>query len=197
MTNDPDDTASGDWSWGEIGANRAGYVRAANAVLASLQGRGARWWGYSVSHTNFEVVIGKPWQDDNIVLCLAACKHVTGPVEWPRQQIEVTFEDDPQHPDKPGTYTLQDPTVNFRAEGGVFRWRRGYDIAAHHQALWGGRRGGAAQAKLEEVLASLKKTLEDYYAGQINFGDLEYRVQCLLWYRLPVIRTPKPGSTGQ
>src|SRR4051794_39647798 len=62
-------------------------VLAANVALRSMRDKGARWWSFSVSHTTFDIVIGDPLGDDNVVLCIPACDYLAGPVHWPNQQI--------------------------------------------------------------------------------------------------------------
>src|SRR5204862_2474999 len=67
-------------------------LRAANAVLASARGKGACWSSYSASHSTFEMLIGEPYAEDNIVLSMPACASLAGPVRWPAQQIEVVWK---------------------------------------------------------------------------------------------------------
>src|SRR5258708_7500633 len=92
----------------------------------------AQWWGYSVSHRNFQLDVAPPGAADNLVIQLMACEHIAGPVSWLRQHIVVTIHDDPDDPYRIPDYTLTDESVGFRAVGKVLRWRKGYDIGSHH-----------------------------------------------------------------
>src|SRR5947207_2017170 len=60
-------------TYAQIDAEQSEYVRAANAILASLRDKGARWSSYSASHSTFEMVVGEPHAEDHIVLSLPAC----------------------------------------------------------------------------------------------------------------------------
>ena len=110
----------------EIDAEQAVYVKAANEALASARGQRARWWSFMVSHYTFELVVGDAAGKDNIVLCLAACRNISGPVSWPNQQLKVLWHNDPI--ERKWDYVLLDDTVGFRAEAGVFGWERNYDL---------------------------------------------------------------------
>ncbi len=168
---------------------REEYVQAANAALASMRGKEARWWNFSVSHTTFDMVIGEPTGTDNIVLCLPACKYLTGPVGWLDQQIEVVIA--------PGSRSIviQDPSVGFRAEGaGLFLWRRNYDILSYH-GVWGGR-SAKSRLSIDEVTQGLKKQLASYYNGEIGFSPLMNRVNMFLWYALPAAGNCTGNTVG-
>jgi len=118
-------------TYGEIDADEARYVAAANDALASLRERGCRWWNYSVSHCTFELVIGDPLaRYPNLVICLAACDHISGPVGWANQQLRVIWDNDRER-NKPWVFTLRDDSVHFKAVGGVFGWRRNFDLHKH------------------------------------------------------------------
>jgi hypothetical protein len=135
---DPDEIAR-TGTWGQHWIEPTEKVRTANLALASMRGSGARWWRYSVSHCSFEMIVGKASVEDNLVLSLSACEHISGPVEWQAQRIDVTFQPDPEFPNS-GIYTLQDGSVQFRAVGKAFRWKRGWDMWAHDGFYLG--RGG-------------------------------------------------------
>src|SRR5262249_27230237 len=68
------------------------HIKAANTALSSMRDKGARWWNYCVSHRTFDMVIGDPMGNDNIALCLPACAHLSGPVKWDNQRIEVVVD---------------------------------------------------------------------------------------------------------
>lgn len=119
-------------TYAEIDADEARYVEAANDALNSLREWGCRWWNYTVSHRTFEMVVGDPLaRESNLVLCLAACDQISGPVSWTKQQLRVIWDNDRER-DKPWAFTLEDDSVKFRAVGGVFSWRRDYDLHKYH-----------------------------------------------------------------
>lgn len=117
-------------TYAQIDAKQAEDVRGANDALAELRDRGSRWWRYFVSHATFEVVIGEPHAHDNMVITLAACDHIAGPVGWPNQRLRVVWHND-READKAWVFVLEDESVGFKAVGGVFGWRRGFDLLEH------------------------------------------------------------------
>jgi hypothetical protein len=196
MNFDPDEMTPGGRTWRQIWADHADNVKAANLALASMQGRRARWWGYMVSHCTFEMVVGEPFRDDNIVLSMPGCDYLSGPVWWLHQHIEVKLEYEPDNPVVPSKFTLNDPTVEFHAVGKAFRWQRNFDISAHHG--WYGRRAGShPPMKIEQTLEVLEKSLREFYDGQLNYDDLQSRIDHLLWYMLPIVKMSKPGCDSQ
>jgi hypothetical protein len=128
---DPNQMAPCGLTYAQIDARQAEYVRGANEALTGLRRWGCRWWLYSVSHSNFEVVVGAPQGPDNLVISLAACDYIAGPVGWPNQRLRVVWHND-READKAWVYVLEDESVGFRAVGGVFAWRRGYDLLKQH-----------------------------------------------------------------
>ena len=129
MTFDPNQTTPSGKSDGEIEAREAEYIRAANEALSAAREKWAGWWGYSVSHNTFEMIVGRPNEPDNVVLSLSACDYLAGPVDWPGQRIEVVRRYDAQR-SRPGwEFEIRDVAVGFRAVGRMFRWQRGFDLS--------------------------------------------------------------------
>jgi len=158
-------------------------VSAANTALRSMRNKGARWWCFSVSHTTFDIVIGEPLGDDNVVLCIPACGYLAGPVEWPNQQIEIELADN--------VVLIQDHSVGFRAEGRSFRWRRNYDILSFH-GIWGARGSGPKpEIGMDEVSRRFSDLLSEYYKGDKGYDELAGDVNSLLWYTLPTKMSAK------
>jgi hypothetical protein len=124
---DPNQITPCGLTYAQIDAKEAEYVRGANDALAELRDRGCRWWLYSVSHCTFEVVIGDPHARDNLVISLAGCDHIAGPVGWPNQRLRVVWHND-READKAWVFVLEDESAGFRAIGGVFGWQRGYNL---------------------------------------------------------------------
>ena len=193
---DPDETQPSDGPSSELWAKLAEDVRAANAALAAMRETHAQWWGYSVSHRNFEMVVNGDRGDNNIVLWLSMCNHIAGPVSWSDQQLAVTLESD--CPNGWPIYTLRDDSVQFHAVGRLLRWRQGYDIESRHGLKWGGRRSGPLpnDLGLPEVLGGLEEILTRYYSGKITFGELEYQVRTNLWHRLPFVKVSPSDAEG-
>lgn len=155
-------------------------VAAANAALCAMRDKGARWWNYCVSHTTFDMVVGDPLGNDNVVLCLPGCGYLTGPVQWPNQQIEIQFTEN--------CVVLQDQSVGFRAEGGPLRWRRNYDLLSYH-GIWGARSGGKVpELPLDALIQRFRELLARYYDGEIGYDEVATRSNSLLWYNLPARR---------
>ncbi len=94
MALDPNEVTQCGLTQDQIDAREAQYVREANDALAELWYRDCKWWLYSVSHRTFEVVIGGPLDHDNVVIALAGCDHIAGPVTWPNQQLRVVLHSD-------------------------------------------------------------------------------------------------------
>jgi len=133
VTYDPNFVTPCGKTYAEIDAEQARTIAMANDALGSLRNLGCRWWVYSVSHCTLELVIGDPLaRETNLVICLGGCDHITGPVDWEKQQLRVTLLDyDPSQRHVPRTFILQDDSVGFKAVGHVFGWRRDFDIHKH------------------------------------------------------------------
>lgn len=133
-------------SFEEIEREQTAYVKAANEVLAGMWDKGGRWWEYTVSHRTFELVVGDAQGKDNLVLSLAACDYIAGPVIWPEQYIKVSWCFDKTRPLGSLEFTLQDSSVGFKAVGGVFAWRKNYDLLnegnLHATLLYGKHKKG-------------------------------------------------------
>lgn len=128
MPFDPNLVTPAGKTYAEIDASQARDVAAANEALALLRGLGCRWWSYSLSHRTFELVIGDPVAGGpNLVISLADCDRIGGPVSWADQQLRVTW-DNGRERNEGWKFTLRDDAADFVAIGGVFRWRRDFDI---------------------------------------------------------------------
>jgi hypothetical protein len=195
MAFDPNQLTPSGKTYAQIDAEQSEYVRAANAILASLRDKGARWSSYSASHSTFEMLVGEPYAEDNIVLSLPACEHVAGLVQWPAQQIEVVWRCDRECPTRPWEFEIRDEAVGFRAVGLVFRWRRGHDLWAQG-GLWFGRGAGPeAPLNCEQAEVSMAKLLRHYYNGLLGYNDLKWEVSRIL-EQLPVLRG-RPSVAGE
>jgi hypothetical protein len=106
-----------------------------NALLASMPECCARWWRYTVSHRTFDIVVGDAQGRENVVLCLAAARHLGGPVEWKNQRLHVGITDPPQDADSPRWFVLEDDAAGFRAEGAMLQWKRNHDMLKHGGSL--------------------------------------------------------------
>jgi hypothetical protein len=155
----------------------ADKLRELETDLRATRDKGARWWDFSVSHTTFNLVIGDPLGDENLVLCLPGCRYLAGPVQWPNQQIEVGFVDN--------SIVIEDRTVGFRAQGGLLQWRKNYDIWSFH-GIWNARGSGPEPGLgIDGVTMRLRTCLSQYYEGKIGFAELAYQTNAVLWYSLP------------
>ena len=93
-------------------------VEKINKALKSYAHADARWWSYSATHRTFEIVVGDPSGNGNIVLCLAGCDHIAGPVEWKNQKLEAKWIGDAQGK---WHFTIADEVAGFRAVGDELR----------------------------------------------------------------------------
>ena len=159
MTLDPNEVTQHGPTMNQIDAQEAEYVRGVNDALAELRDRDCRWWLYSVSHRTFEVVISGPLDHDNVVIALAGCDHIAGPVTWPNQQLRVVLHSDRlASVGRMGVYVLEDESVGFKAVGALFRWQRGYDLLEHGSLYMPRSRSGSGDndicaLKYKELIA--------------------------------------------
>jgi len=86
-----------------------------------------RWWLYSVSHRTFEFVVGDPSGSDNVVISVAACSHIAGPVGWPNQRLRIIWHND-RESGRAWVSVLEDEAVGFKAVGATLIWKRGWDL---------------------------------------------------------------------
>jgi hypothetical protein len=76
--------------------------------------------------------------------CGISAQHKPGsPVRWENQRLRVHWL---SHWEAitPWTFVLEDESVGFRADGSVFKWRRGYDLPKRG-SLYIPRPSGAAK----------------------------------------------------
>jgi hypothetical protein len=178
-------------TYARIDAEQMEYVRAANAALASVRDKGACWSSYWASHSTFEMLVGEPYAEDNVVLSMPACESLAGPVRWPAQQIEVVFRCDRESESRAWEFEIRDEAVGFRAVGEVFRWRRGHDLWAQG-GVWFGRGSGPEEPlNCEQAEEELARLLRHFYNGMVGYNDLKSEVFRIL-DQLPVV----PGRTS-
>jgi hypothetical protein len=189
MAFDPSQVTPGGKTSVQIDAEMAEYVRAANAALASARDKDACWSVYYPSHSTFEVLVGEPDAEDNILLSMPACEYVAGPVRWPAQHIEIVWHCDRERVGEARRYELQDGAAGFRAVGLMFRWARGLDPRVGG-GLWFGR-GSAPPDPLnyEQAQGALTAELRRFYRGLMRCDSLYFRALDIL-AMLPGERTP-------
>ena len=117
-------------SYEQIDREHTAYVKAANKAVTALSEVGFRWWNYSVSLSSFTILIGDASaQRDNVVIFLASCEYISGPVNWLKpHQLEVVFNSDRTKSRDVWEFVVQDKSAGFRAMAGVFEWRKNYDL---------------------------------------------------------------------
>jgi len=101
-------------------------VAALNEALASRSEWSATWWSYSASLRTFELVIGEPDGDANIVVVLSNCTELSGPTSWSKQHIRAEF----LQIDNLWSFKLIDSSVGFVAHSNMLAWRRNFDLVA-------------------------------------------------------------------
>lgn len=121
-------------SYEQIDRKKTAYVQAANKALAALPDTGYRWWNYEVSHCKFSLVVGDPTAEQgNVVILLAACKYISGSVDWFQpHQLEVIFHCDRTKRDV-WEFVVQSEAASFRAVAGVFEWRKNFNILERYK----------------------------------------------------------------
>ncbi len=192
---DPNRMTPSGKTYAQIDAEQSEYVRAANAILASIRDKGASWSSYSPSHSTFEMLVREPFAEDNIVLSLPLCEYVAGPVQWLPQQIEVIWRCDRESPARPWEFEIRDQAVGFRAVGLVFRWQRGHDLWAQG-GLWFGRgTGPEAPLSCEQAEGVVAKLLRHFYNGLMGYNDLKWEVSRIL-DQLPIVQV-RPSLAGE
>ena len=121
-------------TYAEVDAEQADYVSSANEALESLRNLGARWWYYMVSHYTLEILIGEATGKNNLVIALSACEWITGPVEWPNQNLRVLWHNN-RSSGGGWDFIVQDLDVGFEVRAGTFMWARDYDLY-NNQSLY-------------------------------------------------------------
>jgi hypothetical protein len=115
-------------TYDEIDREQEADIREANKALSLLSGKGGLWWSYSVSLSRFELLVGEATGKDNLVLSLAACEYISGPVLWDEQNLEVIWHNDRTRESGSWKFILQDEPVGFKAIGKLFSWRKDFDL---------------------------------------------------------------------
>src|SRR5262249_37722464 len=132
----------------EIDREEEVYVREANKALSLMRSKGGHWWSYSAGHSTFELLVGEATGEDNLVLSLAACEYISGPVIWDEQNLEVIWYCDRTRERGGWKFVLQDEPVGFKAIGGVFAWRKDFDLLEHDRLNF--------QNAMEKIIADRK-----------------------------------------
>jgi hypothetical protein len=195
MAFDPNRMTPSGKTYAQIDAQQSEYVRAANATLASLRDKRACWSRYWASHSTFEMLIGEPSAEDNIVLSLPACEYVAGPVHWPAQQIEVVWRCDRDNSTRPWEFEVRDEAAGFRAVGLMFLWRRGHDVYAQGGLWFGPGTGPEAPLSCEQAEVAVTKLLRHFYDGLMGYNHLTWEVIRVLG-QLPDL-WDRPGAPGE
>jgi hypothetical protein len=99
-----------------------------NAALANISGVSAAWWSYTVSHQTFELVVGEPSGNRNVVITLSACDEVSGPTRWSGQNLQVRFTPSSEA----WLFEVADRSVSFVAHSRMLAWRKDFDVLEHH-----------------------------------------------------------------
>jgi hypothetical protein len=186
MAHDPNQMTPSGLTYAQIDAREAVYVSGANNALDELRGLGCRWWSYSVSHRTFEIVVGDPLaRTTNLVTSLAACEQITGPVDWPGQQLKVIWHND-REAEQAWMFVLEDVSVGFRAVGGVFGWRRRYDLLAQGGLRFGRGSGPESLLTCEQAERSAVGVLRRVYGGRMGHNELMAEKSRVL-DKLPVV----------
>lgn len=98
-----------------------------NALLESTGERAVRWWSYTASLNAFELLVGDPSGAGNLVLVMASCKYISGPVAWPSQRLHVAMLDSTETDQTP-TFEIRDNTVGFVAQASMFTFEKDRDL---------------------------------------------------------------------
>jgi hypothetical protein len=101
-------------------AENAVKVARLNSALGACQSLGGRWWSYTVSHQTFVLLIGDPSGQNNVVITLAACEHLSGPATWSVQHLRVSFT----VVQGGCVFEVRDPTANFLAQARMLAWSK-------------------------------------------------------------------------
>jgi len=102
-------------------------IAAANALLESEGKWAARWWSYTASLNTFELLVGDPSGTGNLVLVMAGCTHLSGPVSWSAQRLRVTLLR-PTEDDQPPTFELRDNANGFVAKASLFTFQKDWNL---------------------------------------------------------------------
>lgn len=132
---DPNAIAPNGFTYAELDAREADSVQRLNEALAANQHLGARWWGYSVSHCTFDLILGDPLaREENIAICCPATVSIAGPISWPKQQLQVEWTCD-RESKRIWWYKLTDANAGFSLESDMLLWRQNFDILAN-SSIW-------------------------------------------------------------
>ena len=91
---------------------------------------------------------------------------------------------------------LEDESAGFRAIGGVFGWRRGYDLLAQGGLRFGRGAGPAVALNHGQADAAVEKLLRQFYGGLLGYDQLRFQVLEVL-EQLPVVESGALGEQRQ
>lgn len=107
---------------------KASLVAEANSLLADASGRLARWWNFSASLSSFELLVGEASANNNLVLVLASCNFISGPVAWNTQRLVVRMDEGLATTPHSYVFELTDESVGFIARSNMFTFKQGWDL---------------------------------------------------------------------
>jgi hypothetical protein len=123
------------------------WLANANEALQRLGHEEACWWGYSVSHQTFRLIVN-PSSGPNVAIMLIWCNLAAGPTRWCPQHLTVgKFPINDGHSlFLPGhRFFVEDSKIGFRAEADWLGWRA--DVSLHTANDWWPPQGFALPAE--------------------------------------------------
>jgi hypothetical protein len=120
-------------------------VAEVNRLLVASGDLGARWWQYTASLSAFELLVGEPTDDGNLILVLASCSFLSGPVAWSQQRLSVRMNELAPGELNAGVFEVRDESANFIARSSMFSFKRGWNLLERGSVMFprGWRSSGA------------------------------------------------------
>lgn len=109
-------------------STKATLIAEANSLLAAASGCSARWWQFTASLSSFELLLGEPSANNNLVLVLASCTFISGPVAWNSQRLVVRMKEELATEPHSFVFEVTDESVGFVARSNMFSFKQGWDL---------------------------------------------------------------------
>lgn len=196
MTTDPEQLRPfGDSAQALIIARQAESIRAANEALDRLRARDCWWESYHATFQRLTLVVGDSHGEDNVVLGLLDCRHISGPNFWSGHPLRVTWHN--QSTDvKEWIFTLEASSIGFKAVGGAFTWRACCNVLEDVRHWRPRGLEPMPNLSLEESVNQVTRLLRLFYGGRISYGSLMNEVENVL-VRTPIVESTLDPTPGQ
>ena len=122
--------------YSQVVADYSRIVNETDDLLLALRPSAARWWGYAVSHSSFQILVGEMAPKPNVAILMHWVSYLCGPTRWKDQQLRISWKTGQPDDMNDFEFTLEDKVNDFRAIGRALRVQQNVDLEDLSRAYW-------------------------------------------------------------